>query len=408
MQTFISDQVKNSPDGLEADRILRKCVHCGFCSATCPTYQIKGDELDGPRGRIYLIKNLLEGNKATKETQTHLDRCLTCRACETTCPSGVEYGHLLDIGRQISEKETPRSFKDKTLRYLLGKVIPDQKLFSGLLKTGQFFRPLIPQKLAKNIPEKKQQGNWPATRHKRKMLILEGCVQPSLMPSTNLATASVLDALGISLISEPGSGCCGAVNKHLSQTEGALKHIKRNIDAWWPHIEASIEAIVITASGCGTMVKDYGYLLRNDLVYAEKAKRVSESCKDLIEIIEMEELSVLKLKKNDQRKIVYQSPCSLQHGQKLNGRVESLLKNIGCEPGPVKDSHLCCGSAGTYSILQSEMADQLRENKIQNLTADQPDLILTANIGCQQFLQQKTDIPVLHWIELIEQQLQIS
>ena len=374
-----------------------------FCDLS--DISIKGDELDGPRGRIYLIKNLLEGKAAGKETQTHLDRCLTCRACETTCPSGVEYGHLLDIGRQISEKETPRSLLGQTIRYLLGKIIPDQKLFSGLLKVGQFFRPVLPQNLAKNIPEKKDQNDWPSSKHKRKMLILEGCVQPSLTPSTNIATAKVLDALGISLIRESEASCCGAVNQHLSQTDDAMKHIKKNIDAWWPRIESNVEAIVITASGCGAMVKDYGYLLRNDPVYAEKAKRVSELCLDLIEVVGKEDLSLLKLKENDQQKVVYQSPCSLQHGQKLSGHVEALLNNVGCELSPVKDSHLCCGSAGTYSILQSEIADQLRENKLKNLTTDQPEIILTANIGCQQFLQQKTDVPVMHWIELIEQRM---
>ena len=412
MQTFISDQVKNSPEGLEADRILRKCVHCGFCSATCPTYQLKGDELDGPRGRIYLIKNLLEGNESGKETQLHLDRCLTCRACETTCPSGVEYGHLLDIGRQFSDKETPRLFKEKILRYMLGKILPSQKLFSKLLKTGQFFRLLLPKKVAQSIPKKKYQPNWPVSRHQRKMLILEGCVQPSLMPSTNIAAANVLDALGISLIRDSEAGCCGAVNQHLSQTEDAMQHMKNNIDVWWPHIEAdaesSIEAIVITASGCGTMVKDYGYFLRNDPGYAKKAKKVSKLCKDLIEVVEKEDLASLKLAKDQQKKIVFQSPCSLQHGQKLSGRIESLLEQIGCVLSPIKDSHLCCGSAGTYSILQSDIAAQLRENKLKSLTAEQPDMILTANIGCQQFLQQKTDKRVLHWIELLEQRMQIS
>ena len=407
MQTSISDQNKNTVEGQEADRILRKCVHCGFCSATCPTYQLIGDELDGPRGRIYLIKNLLEGNETSKETQTHLDRCLTCRACETTCPSGVEYGHLLDIGRQINEKETPRSFKDKTIRYLLGKVISDQKLFSGLLKVGQLFRPVLPQNLAINIPEKKEQNDWPSPRHKRKMLILDGCVQPSIMPSTNIATAKVLDTLGISLIRESEAGCCGAVNQHLSQVGDAMKHIKRNIDSWWPGIEGGAEAIVITASGCGTMVKDYGYLLRNDSVYAEKAKRVSAICLDLVEVVAQEDLSLLKLKESVQQKVVYQSPCSLQHGQKLNGHVETLLNKVGCDLSPVKDSHLCCGSAGTYSMLQSEVANQLRENKLKNLTTDQPEVILTANIGCQQFLQQKTDIPVMHWIELIERRMYV-
>ncbi|MFK8068928.1 MAG: glycolate oxidase subunit GlcF [Gammaproteobacteria bacterium] len=402
MQTFIPEPIKSSPEGIEADRILRKCVHCGFCSATCPTYQIKGDELDGPRGRIYLIKNLLEGNEVTEETQLHLDRCLTCRACETTCPSGVEYGHLLDIGRQLSEKETPRSFKDKLIRSLLGKILPHQKYFSYLVKLGQFFHPVLPEKIAATIPAKQQQMNWPTIEHQRKMLILDGCVQPVLSPSINMATARVLDVLGISLINEKEAGCCGAVNQHLSQVDDATIYIKNNIDSWWPHIEAGAEAILITASGCGAMVKDYGYLLRDDQHYSEKAERVSSLCKDLIEVIEGEDLSQLNLRKSDQ-KIVFQSPCSLQHGQKLPGRVETFLQKIGCELSPVRDSHLCCGSAGTYSILQSEMAEQLRENKINNLTSEQPDVILTANIGCQQFLQQKSNVPVLHWIELIEQ-----
>ncbi len=403
MQTFIPEQIRNSPQGIEADRILRKCVHCGFCSATCPTYQIKGDELDGPRGRIYLIKNLLEGNKATEETQLHLDRCLSCRACETTCPSGVEYGHLLDIGRQLSKKETPRSLKDRIIRSLLGKILPRQNYFASLVRLGQFFRPVLPEKIAEIIPTKQQQTNWPVIKQQRKMLILDGCVQPVLSPSINTAAANVLAALGIFLINEKEAGCCGAINQHLSQFDDAMVHIKSNIDSWWPHIEAGVEAILITASGCGAMVKDYGYLLRDDECYSKKAAQVSRLCKDLIEVIEGENLSPFNLRRSDQ-KIVFQSPCSLQHGQKLPGRVEDLLQKIGCELSPVKESHLCCGSAGTYSILQSEMAEQLRDNKLKNLTFGQPDVILTANIGCQQFLQQKTDVPVLHWIELLEQQ----
>ncbi len=407
MQTFISDQVKKTPEGREADRILRKCVHCGFCTATCPTYQLIGDELDGPRGRIYLIKNLIEGNNVSEDTQLHLDRCLTCRSCETTCPSGVEYGHLIDIGRQVSEEKIPRSFKDKSVRYMLGKVLSNKNIFSILLKAGQFFKPVLPSALSKNIPQKEKEKIWPNSKHQRKMLILDGCVQPSLKPSINSATAHVLDALGISMIRETESGCCGAVNQHLSQTEAAMLYIKNNIDVWWPHIESGAEAIVITASGCGSMVKDYGYLLKEDVSYAEKAQRVSELCFDLVEVLEKEDLEQLNLIKNHKR-VVYQSPCSLQHGQKLSGRVEALLARLGCESSSVKDSHLCCGSAGTYSILQPEISEQLRDNKLENLTIDQPEIILTANIGCQQFLQQKSQVPVMHWIELIENRLQIS
>jgi glycolate oxidase iron-sulfur subunit len=403
MQTFLPEQFTNTAEGKEADRILRKCVHCGFCSATCPTYQLLGDELDGPRGRIYLIKNLLEGNEATEETQLHLDRCLTCRACETTCPSGVEYGHLLDIGRQKIEEEIPRSFKDRSFRKLLGKIIPDQKLFSFFLKTGQFFKPLLLENLAQLVPEKQTEKNWPANHHKRTMLVLDGCVQPSLSPATNLSAANVLDALGISLIREQQAGCCGAMNQHLAQVDQAEKMMRNNIDAWWPHVEADIEAIVITASGCGTMIKDYGYLLRDDPKYADKAKRISDLTKDLVEVIGQEDLSMLKLPnrfpEQKREKIAYQSPCSLQHGQKLSGAVEKLLQDLGCDLTPVNDSHLCCGSAGAYSLLQPKIAEQLRENKLDNLTVGKPDLILTANIGCQHFLGQKSAVPVKHWVE---------
>lgn len=401
MQTFIDNKIINTPEAQEADRILRKCVHCGFCNATCPTYQLLGDELDGPRGRIYLIKNLFEGQQPDHNTQLHLDRCLTCRACETTCPSGVDYGRLLDLGREKIEQQTFRSVKSRSMRFLLGKIIPYPDRVGFLINMGQKLRAMLPVSLSELFPEK--QGNliWPDQTHNRKMLILNGCVQPSLAPQTNYAAAQVLDRLGISLINENKIACCGALNQHLTQNEAANRIMKNNIDAWWPHIEAGAEAIVITASGCGSMVKEYGYLLRNDPVYSGKAAKVSALTKDLVEVIAREELSRLKLNNKLTRKIAYQSPCSLQHGQKLGGEVEKLLDDLGYKLVNVNDSHLCCGSAGTYSILQPDLANQLRDNKLENLLAEQPELIATANIGCQHFLQQKTSVPVKHWIELI-------
>lgn len=401
MQTFIDNKIINTPEAQEADRILRKCVHCGFCNATCPTYQLLGDELDGPRGRIYLIKNLFEGQQPDHNTQLHLDRCLTCRACETTCPSGVDYGRLLDLGREKIEQQTFRSVKSRSMRFLLGKIIPYPDRVGFLINMGQKLRAMLPVSLSELFPEK--QGNliWPDQTHNRKMLILNGCVQPSLAPQTNYAAAQVLDRLGISLINENKIACCGALNQHLTQNEAANRIMKNNIDAWWPHIEAGAEAIVITASGCGSMVKEYGYLLRNDPVYSGKAAKVSALTKDLVEVIAREELSRLKLNNKLTRKIAYQSPCSLQHGQKLGGEVEKILDDLGYKLVNVNDSHLCCGSAGTYSILQPDLANQLRDNKLENLLAEQPELIATANIGCQHFLQQKTSVPVKHWIELI-------
>lgn len=401
MQTFIDNKIINTPEAQEADRILRKCVHCGFCNATCPTYQLLGDELDGPRGRIYLIKNLFEGQQPDHNTQLHLDRCLTCRACETTCPSGVDYGRLLDLGREKIEQQTFRSVKSRSMRFLLGKIIPYPDRVGFLINMGQKLRAMLPVSLSELFPEK--QGNliWPDQTHNRKMLILNGCVQPSLAPQTNYAAAQVLDRLGISLINENKIACCGALNQHLTQNEAANRIMKNNIDAWWPHIDAGAEAIVITASGCGSMVKEYGYLLRNDPVYSGKAAKVSALTKDLVEVIASEELSRLKLNNKLTRKIAYQSPCSLQHGQKLGGEVEKLLDDLGYKLVNVNDSHLCCGSAGTYSILQPDLANQLRDNKLENLLAEQPELIATANIGCQHFLQQKTSVPVKHWIELI-------
>lgn len=404
MQTNLPAPFLNTPDGQEADAILRSCVHCGFCTATCPTYQLLGDELDGPRGRIYLIKQVLEGAAVTGRTQGHLDRCLTCRACETTCPSGVRYARLLEIGRGVVEQQVGRPLFAGAMRWGLRQLLPYPRRFGLALRLGQLLRPLLPAGLARKLPPRAIASPRPASGHTRSLLLLEGCAQSVATPNTNAAAARVLDRLGISLISPAGQGCCGAVSQHLAAAEEAAVFMRRNIDAWWPHIEAGVEGILVTASGCGTQVKEYGALLRHDPVYAEKARRVSELARDLCEVLEGEALEQLPIAQPD-RRIAYHSPCSLQHGQQLAGRVEALLVRFGFELTPVADSHLCCGSAGTYSILQPELSQRLLGNKLTALEAGSPACIATANVGCQLHLQSRAQRPVKHWIELLDEAL---
>ncbi len=409
MQTNLADFIRDTPAGREADAILRKCVHCGFCTATCPTYQLLGDELDGPRGRIYLIKQVLEGGKATASTQLHLDRCLTCRACETTCPSGVEYGHLADIGRAIVEKQVPRGPIDSLQRTALAAVVPRRGLFGALLGIGRAVRPLLPVSLAEKIPAPATPpGAWPAPRHARRMIALAGCVQPSLSPGTNAAAARVLDRLGISLVEAPGAGCCGAVRFHLSRQAAGLQDMRALIDAWWPLVESGAEAIVMTASGCGMTVRDYGHLLKSDPAYAQKAARISAMTLDIAQVLAAERAAFDKLlaaAPREAHRVAFHAPCSLQHGQQIRGVVEPLLAAAGFELTPVPDAHLCCGSAGTYSILQPELSKQLRSNKLAALHSGSPACIASANIGCVSHLQSGTPTPVGHWIELIDRLL---
>ncbi len=401
MQTALADFVRDTPTGREADAILRSCVHCGFCNATCPTYQLLGDELDGPRGRIYLIKEMLEGNPVTHSTLTHLDRCLTCRNCETTCPSGVRYGALLEIGRELVEQKVARPLLARLTRALLRAVVPYPARFTPLLRLGQFVRPLMPGFMKRLVPAWQMAPAWPAPRHARRMLVLEGCVQPALAPSINLAAARVLDRLGIALIAAENAGCCGALHHHTSDPAGALDFARRNIDAWWPRIEAGCEAIVMTASGCGVHVKDYGHLLRGEPAYAAKAKCVSELTKDLSEILAQEDLSPLKSGIKPGMKVAFQAPCSLQHGQKLGGIVEGILTDLGFTLAPVPDGHQCCGSAGSYALLQPALSRQLRDRKLVTLRSGRPEVIASANIGCLAHLRTGATVPVRHWIELI-------
>jgi len=412
MQTNLAADIRDTPEGQEAERILRKCVHCGFCLATCPTYNLLGDELDSPRGRIYLMKEMLEGAGVTAKTQLHLDRCLTCRACESTCPSGVQYGRLIDIGREMVEHKVQRSSIDRIKRTLLKKALPQTVLFSAALAIGRMVKPLLPKSLAKKIIAKRNAGVWPPAIHSRKMLVLEGCVQPAMAPNINSASARVLDKLGISLVRAPSAGCCGAIPHHLNDAHEAHAFIKRNIDAWWPFVMSGVEAVVVTASGCGTMVSEYGYTLRNDGAYAEKAARISALFRDLSQVIASEKEALtqqLKVVAALKQKLAFHSPCSLQHGLKIKGVVEGLLRDAGYVLTNVPDSHLCCGSAGTYSLLQSELSQQLLANKVSALESGAPEIIATANIGClahlESGLNNSSSTPIRHWIELLDERL---
>jgi len=404
MQTSLTKEFLETRTGQEAEKILRACVHCGFCTATCPTYQLTGDELDGPRGRIYLIKQMLEGQSVSSRTQYHLDRCLTCRACETTCPSGVRYGRLVDIGRELIESRADRSTWGRLQRWGLRQVLPYPQRFAFFLGLGRLFSPVLPGELKAKIPPRQAASSRPASipsgHHSRRMLIMEGCAQSVTTPETNNAAARVLDRLGITLLSVQGQGCCGAVSQHLAAAEEAKSFIKRNIDAWWPQIEAGAEAIIVSASGCAVHVKEYGELLSDDPVYAEKAARVASLSKDLSEVLAEENLDEVKPPQG--KRIAFHSPCSLQHGQQLSGKVEAILQRVGFELVEVEDAHLCCGSAGTYSILQADMSVRLRDNKLQHLQTNKPELIATANVGCQLHLHSKSQVPVKHWIELLD------
>jgi glycolate oxidase iron-sulfur subunit len=409
MQTNLADFIKNTREGQEAADIVEKCVHCGFCLSTCPTYLITGDELDSPRGRIYQMKLMLEGEEVTEKTREHLDSCLTCRACETACPSGVEYGRLIDIGRKIVEERVPRPLSQRIVRTALKELLTRKWIFTPAMKMGQLVRPLLPAVLKNKVPPRQNAGAWPKTQHARKMILLDGCVQPAMAPNINAATARVLDALGVQLVIAPKAGCCGAIRYHLSDHDGGLNDMRRNIDAWWPLVEAGAEAILMTASGCGVMVKDYGRLLEHDPVYAAKAKRISELTKDLSEILpQFEAELVKKLGGKVKKRVAYHPPCTLQHGQQIRDKAEGVMRAIGLDVQLPTDSHICCGSAGTYSVLQPEMSYQLRDNKLDNLHATNSEVIVSANIGCITHLQSGTKTPVRHWIELLDSALRTA
>ena len=416
MQTNLAPEYKNTADGQAAEAILRKCVHCGFCTATCPTYQLLGDELDGPRGRIYLMKQVLEGETPTRKTQLHLDRCLTCRNCETTCPSGVDYGHLVDIGRKLVDAKVERPLGERALRWALKEGLTSP-LFAPAMKIGQLVRGLLPEALKNKVPAPQNAGTWPTRTHARKVLMLAGCVQPSMMPNINSATARVLDAAGIQTVIAPQAGCCGAVKFHLNDHEGGKAQMRANIDAWWPHVQAgspsTVEAIIMNASGCGVTVKEYGHTLKDDPLYAAKAARISELTKDLSELLP-ELVATLRSVRPElveglahkAPKLAFHPPCTLQHGQQLRGGVEQYLGDLGFDVKvSTNEAHLCCGSAGTYSVLNPDIAYQLRDRKLGNLNEMQPEVIVSANIGCITHLQSGTATPVRHWVEVLDEAL---
>jgi len=407
MQTHLSPEFAQRADGKAAEAILRKCVHCGFCTATCPTYQLLGDELDGPRGRIYLIKQVLEGAQPTRKTQQHLDRCLTCRNCETTCPSGVDYGHLVDIGRAIVDEKVERPTGERAVRWLLKEGLPSP-LFGPAMKLGQAVRGLLPESLKAKVPAPRPAGQWPTATHARRVLMLGGCVQPAMAPSINAATARVLDAAGIQTVIAPEAGCCGAVKFHLNDQDGARAQMRANIDAWWPHIEQGVEAIVMNASGCGVTVKEYGHILQDDPAYAARAARISELTRDLSELLPTLVPALRERVKRPaaDRVIGFHPPCTLQHGQKLKGGVEQHLGELGFTVAVARnEAHLCCGSAGTYSVLNPDIAYTLRDRKLGHLNDLKPAVIASANIGCITHLQSGTATPVRHWVELLDEAL---
>ena len=408
MQTSIPASLLETPKGQEAERILRKCVHCGFCNATCPTYQLLGNELDGPRGRIYLMKQVLEGERPTHRTLTHLDRCLTCRACETTCPSGVEYGRLVDIGREMAEERARRMWVERLFRLGLRAFFSRPALVRPALLLGRAVRPLLPPRVRRSIPAGRPPGRRPPARHRRRMVLLSGCVQRAAEPRINAAAARVFHRLGISLVPAAGETCCGAIDHHLTAPARALARMRRNIDAWWPHVESGVEAIVVTASGCGSVVKDYGRLLRDDPRYADKAARIAELARDVGEALEAaiaaDESAFERLDpgREHRPRIAFHAPCTLTHGQGAAGAVERILDRCGFERVPVADPHLCCGSAGTYSLLQRGLSRRLLERKVEALERARPDVIATANVGCLLHLRSGANHPVVHWIELLD------
>ncbi|MCS6913486.1 MAG: glycolate oxidase subunit GlcF [Myxococcota bacterium] len=401
MQTQLDATILATPAGREAEAILRSCVHCGFCTATCPTYQLLGDELDGPRGRIYLIKQVLEGHTPTRRTQRHLDRCLTCRACETTCPSGVRYARLLDIGRAEVDQRVTRPGWQRLLRGLLVRTVPYPARFKPLLRLAQALRPWLPRSLRSRVPPPQAPSPWPRGRHARRVLVLQGCVQAVATPATNAAAARLFDRLGIT--PDPIAGCCGALAHHLGDAEQARAQMRRMIDACWPHIADGAEAVVVTASGCAAVLREYGMLLADDHHYAYKAEQLAARVRDPVEVLEGEDLTALG-QPGLGRRIAFHAPCTLQHGLRLAGRVEGLLTRLGFALTPVADAHLCCGSAGAYSLLEPSIAQRLRTDKLKALTSGAPELIATANVGCQLYLQAATRLPVVHWLELLHGQ----
>ncbi len=403
MQTNLASWARETDLGQDADEILRRCVHCGFCLATCPTYQLLGDERDSPRGRIYLMKQVLEGIEPTTATQTHLDRCLTCRNCETTCPSGVQYGALVDIGRKIVDEKVERPLTQRLSRAALRGLL-NSPLFGPALKLGRVLRPMLPEVLRNKVPQARPAGALPSGKsHARQVLMPLGCVQPAMMPSIDAATVRVLDAVGIGARMVAGAGCCGAINFHLDAQDAALDQMRANIDAWLPLLDSGeAEHIVMNASGCGAMVKEYAHHLRHDPDYVVKALRVADKTCDVAEILAPHAAQLKAMLADLPQRAAFHPPCTLQHWQGLRGASERLLADLGFDLQPFSESHLCCGSAGTYNMLQPEIATRLRDRKLANIGKTQPDLIAAGNLGCMTQIGSGTDTPIVHTVELLD------
>ncbi len=423
MKVDLAENYRGTDMAREAEALLGPCVQCGQCTFICPTFRLLDDEWDGPRGRIYLIKQMFEGKMPSAASllpaytlktlqhdtiganlRQHLDRCLTCRSCEASCPQGVRYGRLLDIGRELVERESPRPFKERLVRLALRAVVPHRRRFTALLRIGQALRRFLPRDLQSRVPQRRPMGEWPDRPHARSMLVWQGCVQPALAPDINAAAARVLDRLGIRLI-RAGNGCCGAVSQHMGAADEARAFMRRNIDALWPHIEAGAEAIVFTASGCGAFFREYVHLLQKEPRYRDKAKRISELTKDIAEVVTdaWRNDENASLRQQQGPRIAFLSSCSLQHSQKLNSVAEKLLRRAGFKLVPVSYSFMCCGAAGTYSILQGKLSKSLRTHKLGTLLATRPQAIATANIGCMMHVTAASPVPVRHWIEFLDE-----
>lgn len=401
MRAKIAGPLADTAAGAIAEQVLRACVHCGMCNAACPTYALTGDELDGPRGRIYLMKQALEGEPAGRLTQVHLDRCLTCRACETTCPSGVAYHALYDVAKPVVNAAAPRPWAERLARWAIRFACIEPRRLSALMAIGRSVSFLLPPTLRGKLARPQPAGPTPKPRHARRMALLGGCVQAAAAPAINAANRRVFDTVGIDLVESPRVGCCGALSFHTGAAEAGCDLARRNIDAWCAELDAGAEAIVANASGCAAFIRDYPSILANDAAYEARARRVVAALRDPVEVLLATPPTAVRAP--EAPRVAVHPPCTLRNGPGLADAPTQLLRALGFEPQPIRDVHLCCGSAGAYSLLQPKIAGQLREAKIAALTGSEPQAILTANVGCMMHLAETSPVPVRHWIEAVDE-----